>query len=255
MPIWAKATASPNRTVIRRFSEASAMVAPPVHDLDGAFQTMVVSEASTSPATFLAHDPVPAEAAHEEAAAVGAVDQPVPEGELFRLRATHYEGEAHLRIAEQAAAGGRDAVQPVEGQPGQGGLRGGRRRHGGQAPPPRSRWRSAGTLRRDAGHRGGRADQPRLRRPVAVEDGVAAALAAGVYWMWTLQVLAQATSYSQSWAPAVCRATTGEQASVRSARAMIAEPSVSSRNGMATFGSSWHSSMSGASKTCRLWLE
>ena len=28
------------------------MVAPPVQDFDGAFQTMVVSEASTSPATF-----------------------------------------------------------------------------------------------------------------------------------------------------------------------------------------------------------
>jgi hypothetical protein len=33
-------------------SEASEMVAPPVQDFDGAFQTMVVSEASTSPATF-----------------------------------------------------------------------------------------------------------------------------------------------------------------------------------------------------------
>ena len=59
MPICAKATASPSRTVIRRFSEASAMVAPPVHDLDGAFQTMVVSEASTSPAAFSRTVPSP----------------------------------------------------------------------------------------------------------------------------------------------------------------------------------------------------
>jgi hypothetical protein len=47
-----QATASASRTVIRRFSDASAMVAPPVHGFDGAFQTMVVSEASTSLATF-----------------------------------------------------------------------------------------------------------------------------------------------------------------------------------------------------------
>ena len=33
---------------MRRLSEASAMVAPPVQDFDGAFQSMVVSEASTS---------------------------------------------------------------------------------------------------------------------------------------------------------------------------------------------------------------
>jgi hypothetical protein len=35
-----------------RLSEKSAITAPPIHDLDGAFQTMVVSEASTSPAAF-----------------------------------------------------------------------------------------------------------------------------------------------------------------------------------------------------------
>ncbi len=35
---------------MRRLSEAPAMVAPPVHDFDGAFRTMVVSEASTWPA-------------------------------------------------------------------------------------------------------------------------------------------------------------------------------------------------------------
>ena len=52
MPIWAKATASARRTVMRRLREASASTAPPVHDLEGAFQTMVVSEASTSPAAF-----------------------------------------------------------------------------------------------------------------------------------------------------------------------------------------------------------
>ena len=59
MPICAKATASPSRTVIRRLSEASAMVAPPVHDFDGAFQTMVVSDASTSPAAFSRTVPSP----------------------------------------------------------------------------------------------------------------------------------------------------------------------------------------------------
>jgi hypothetical protein len=44
--------ASPSRTVMRRFSEDSAIVAPPVQDLDGAFQTMVVRDASTSPVAF-----------------------------------------------------------------------------------------------------------------------------------------------------------------------------------------------------------
>jgi hypothetical protein len=52
MPTYAKAAAPPSRTVIRRFSEAWAVVAPPVQDLDGGFQTMVVREASTSPAMF-----------------------------------------------------------------------------------------------------------------------------------------------------------------------------------------------------------
>ena len=56
-PICAKATASASRTVMRRLSEASAMVAPPVQDFDGAFQTMVVSEASRSPATVASEDP------------------------------------------------------------------------------------------------------------------------------------------------------------------------------------------------------
>jgi hypothetical protein len=68
-------------------------------------------------------------------------------------------------------------------------------------------------------------------------------------------VLAQATSYSQSCAAPVCRATIGEQASMRSARAMMAEPSVSLRKGTAAFGASWRGSKSGASETRRLWLE
>ncbi len=67
-------------------------------------------------------------------------------------------------------------------------------------------------------------------------------------------MLAQATSYSQSCAAPVWRATIGEQASMRSARPMMAEPLVSFRKGMATFESSWRSSKFGASKTCRLWL-
>ena len=37
---------------MRRLSEASAMVVPPVQDFGGAFQTMVASKATTSPATF-----------------------------------------------------------------------------------------------------------------------------------------------------------------------------------------------------------
>jgi hypothetical protein len=37
----------------------SAMVAPPVQDLEGAFQTMVVREASTSPAAFSRTRPSP----------------------------------------------------------------------------------------------------------------------------------------------------------------------------------------------------
>ena len=59
MPICAKATGAAKRTVIRRFSEASDMMAPPVHAFDGAFQTMVVSEASTSPAAFSRTVPSP----------------------------------------------------------------------------------------------------------------------------------------------------------------------------------------------------
>jgi hypothetical protein len=51
LPICAKATASPSHTVIRRLSDESAMVAPPVQDFDEAFQTTVVRE-STSPAAF-----------------------------------------------------------------------------------------------------------------------------------------------------------------------------------------------------------
>jgi len=96
MPICVKATASASRTVMRRLSEASAMVAPPVHDLDGAFQSMVVSEASTSPGGVLARRAIAAEAAHEEPAAVGAVDQPVREGELLGLGAVDHEGKALL---------------------------------------------------------------------------------------------------------------------------------------------------------------
>jgi hypothetical protein len=37
---------------MRRFSEASAITAPPVQALEGMFHCMVVSEASTSPATL-----------------------------------------------------------------------------------------------------------------------------------------------------------------------------------------------------------
>ena len=55
--------------------------------------------------------------------------------------------------------------------------------------------------------------------------------------------------------PRCAAPTIGEQASMRSARPMIAEPLVSFRKGIATFGSSWRSSKFGASKTCRLWLE
>jgi hypothetical protein len=44
---------------MRWLSEASAMVAPPVQDFDGVFRTMVVSEASTSPAAFSRTVPSP----------------------------------------------------------------------------------------------------------------------------------------------------------------------------------------------------
>ena len=37
---------------MRRFSDASAIGAPPVQALEGVFHCMVVSEASTSPAVF-----------------------------------------------------------------------------------------------------------------------------------------------------------------------------------------------------------
>ena len=49
-------------------------------------------------------------------------------------------------------------------------------------------------------------------------------------------------------------AASGEQASMRMLRAMMAVPLVSFKNGMATLGSSWRSSKFGASKTWRLWL-
>ncbi|MFC7690738.1 hypothetical protein ACFQY5_15310 [Paeniroseomonas aquatica] len=52
MPICAKATLGPSRTVMRRLSEESAIGAPPVQALEGVFQIGVVSEASTSPAMF-----------------------------------------------------------------------------------------------------------------------------------------------------------------------------------------------------------
>jgi hypothetical protein len=58
--------AEPHRQ--RRFSEASDMVAPPVRDFEGAFQTMVVSEARTSPVAF-SRGAVAAETAHKEQAA------------------------------------------------------------------------------------------------------------------------------------------------------------------------------------------
>jgi hypothetical protein len=64
----------------------------------------------------LPHRAVAAEAAHEDTAAVGAVHQPVREGELLRLRAAHRQGDASLRVEQQAAAGRGDAVQPVKGQ-------------------------------------------------------------------------------------------------------------------------------------------
>jgi hypothetical protein len=47
----------------------------------------------------------------------------------------------------------------------------------------------------------------------------------------------------------------GQQASMRMLRAMMAEPFVSFRNGIARFEPAWRSSKFGASKTCRLWLE
>ena len=87
------------------------MVAPPVHDLDGAFQSMVVSEASTSPGGVLARRAIAAEAAHEEPATVGAVDPPVGERELLRLGGANHDREAPLRVAEQPAGGGRDPVR------------------------------------------------------------------------------------------------------------------------------------------------
>ena len=58
----------------------------------------------------LAHGAVAAEAAHEEPAAVGAVDQPVREGELLGLGAVHHEGEALLRVKQQRR--GRWAAMP-----------------------------------------------------------------------------------------------------------------------------------------------
>jgi hypothetical protein len=102
------------------------MVAPPVQDLEGAFQSMAVKRGQHVTGGVLAHGAAPVEAADEQAPTVGSVDQPVREGELLGLGAIHHEGEALLRVQQQATGGRRDAVQPVEGQPRQGGRGGGR---------------------------------------------------------------------------------------------------------------------------------
>ena len=59
-----------------------------------AFQTMVVSEASTSLATFSRTVPSPPKQRTKEPAAVGAVDHPMSEGELLGLGAIQHEGHA-----------------------------------------------------------------------------------------------------------------------------------------------------------------
>ncbi len=86
---------------MRRFSEASPIVAPPVQALEGAFQTMVVSEASTSPAAFSRRSAVAAEAAHEEPAAFGAAETSgarlgMRSGPAVREAAGPVEGEAEM---------------------------------------------------------------------------------------------------------------------------------------------------------------
>ncbi|WP_188973109.1 hypothetical protein [Neoroseomonas lacus] len=52
MPICAKATPAPSRTVMRLFNDASAIAAPPVQASDETFHSRVVIEARASPATF-----------------------------------------------------------------------------------------------------------------------------------------------------------------------------------------------------------
>jgi hypothetical protein len=96
------------RTITRRFSEASSMTAPPVQDLAGAFQTMVVSEASRSPATFSRTIPSPP----KQRTSSRPPSAPLPsqwQGGLLGLGAVHREGEAPLGVEQQPAPGGRDA--------------------------------------------------------------------------------------------------------------------------------------------------
>ena len=81
---------------MRRFSEASAMVAPPVQDIDDAFQTLVVSEASTSPAAFSRTVPSPPkQRTNSRPPSAPLTSQ--GERELLGLGAVHREGEAFLR--------------------------------------------------------------------------------------------------------------------------------------------------------------
>jgi hypothetical protein len=77
--------AAKSRTGMRRLSDASVIVAPPVHDFDG------VPEHGGHRGRHVAGGVLPnravsAEAAHEQPAAVGTVAQPLREGELLRPR-------------------------------------------------------------------------------------------------------------------------------------------------------------------------
>ena len=113
MPICAKATASASRTVMRRFSEASAIVAPPVQDFDGAFHTMVVSEASTSPAAFSRTVPSPQKQRTNSRSPSAPFTSQRAQSELFGLRAVDHERAALRRVAERPAGRLRDTATPT----------------------------------------------------------------------------------------------------------------------------------------------
>ena len=117
MPIWAKATASPSRTVMRRFSEASAMVAPPVHDFDGAFQTMVVSEASTSPATFSRTVPSPPKQRTKSRPPSAPLTSQCASANSLACVQSTTKAKPFCASSGSPPAGRADPVQPVEGGP------------------------------------------------------------------------------------------------------------------------------------------
>lgn len=110
-----KATPGPKRTVMRLFSDASAMAAPPVQALDGMFHSSVVIEASASPAmfsrTFIAS---------KQRTKINPPSAPPTkwtEGELLRLGAVHHEGEPRCASSSSPRAVRVMSSSPLKDRP------------------------------------------------------------------------------------------------------------------------------------------